>query len=205
MIKAIFFDFDGVLTTDPRGSYTTCVYLEKKTGIPKEKIISCYRHNFSPLKIKKLSYEVFWQEFCKCIGKDIDIGLLQGAFDSTPKNEKMFELAEKLKTNYKTGIITDNTKERFDAMIEKFCLDKLFDVLILSAEVGCTKQEKSIFFEALKSLNIPPEECIFIDNTESNLIVPKQMGFKTIFYNHEKNNVGAIIEKLKREGIKIMQ
>ncbi|MCK5177013.1 MAG: haloacid dehalogenase, partial [Candidatus Aenigmarchaeota archaeon] len=116
MIKAIFFDFDGVLTTDSRGSYTTSTFLEKKTGISKEKILSCYRHNFPLVKTTKLSYKDFWQDFCKCIGKDIDIGPLRGAFDSTPKNERMFDLAEKLKTNYKTGIITDNSKERFDAM-----------------------------------------------------------------------------------------
>ena len=205
MIKAIFFDFDGVLTIDIRGSYTTSVYLAKATGIPKEKIISCYRHHFPLLKTKKLSYKNFWQDFCRCIGKDIDIGLLPGAFDSTPKNEKMLELAEKLKTNYRTGIITDNTKERFDAIVKKFSLDKLFDALIVSADVGCTKREQLIFEKALLLLDVGAEECIFIDNAESNLVAPMQMGFKTIFFDCEKNDIFALVEKLKIEGIKIKQ
>lgn len=36
MIKAILFDFDGVLTTDRTGSLSICNYICKKTGIDLE-------------------------------------------------------------------------------------------------------------------------------------------------------------------------
>jgi FMN phosphatase YigB (HAD superfamily) len=45
------------------------------------------------------------------------------------------------------------------------------------------------------------EECIFIDNNVSNLIVLKTLGFQTIFHNHENNDVRRFIslEMMKRE------
>lgn len=42
MIKAIFFDFDGVLTTDPTGSVSITNYLAAKAGISVEHIRKCY-------------------------------------------------------------------------------------------------------------------------------------------------------------------
>jgi len=39
MIRAIFFDLDGVLTTDKTGTITTSKFFEKKLSIPYDEII----------------------------------------------------------------------------------------------------------------------------------------------------------------------
>lgn len=36
MIKAVLFDFDGVLTTDATGSQSICNYICKETGVDSE-------------------------------------------------------------------------------------------------------------------------------------------------------------------------
>jgi putative hydrolase of the HAD superfamily len=41
--KAVFFDFDGVLTLDRTGSLTTNRYLNQTTGIPLERIDAAIR------------------------------------------------------------------------------------------------------------------------------------------------------------------
>ena len=46
MIKAIFFDFDGVLTTDKYGALTSSIYFSNLLNIPREKIIKCYKNTF---------------------------------------------------------------------------------------------------------------------------------------------------------------
>ncbi|VVB59923.1 Glyceraldehyde 3-phosphate phosphatase [uncultured archaeon] len=197
MIKAIFFDFDGVLTNFEYGSYTVCYNLSQKTGIPTDKLVSCYHQHTGGLDIGKIEDKDFWGAFCRCVGCEIGITLLDYAFRNVSMNEKMLELAKKLRKNYKVGIITDNSKGRFNAIIDEFKLRDIFDALILSADVGATKKEEVIFRRALDSLKLKPQECIFIDNSARNLEVPKRMGFKTIHYDFQKKDFDSLLTQLK--------
>ncbi len=117
-------------------------------------------------------------------------------------NEKMLELAKNLRKNYKTGIITDNSKARFGAIMDEFRLGEKFDALILSADIGSTKKEEQIFRAALDALNLNPQECVFVDNSKKNLEIPARMGFKTIFYDFEKKDFNALIKRLEDFGIR---
>lgn len=200
MIKAIFFDFDGVLSNYECGSSTVCHNLSRKTGISEEKLLSCYDNYARDLYVGKGTHKDIWSAFCKCVGEKLDISLLDAAFRNTPMNEKMLELAEKLRKNYKVGIITDNSKERFSAIIDEFKLRDKFDVLILSADVGATKKDERIFRAALGALKVKLNECVFIDNSKKNLEVPARMGFKTIYYNFEKKDFQGILKELKAAG-----
>ena len=203
MINAIFFDFDGVLTLDKTGSYTTCFNISKETGLELDKTLFCYRKNSSDLNLNKTTHKKIWSAFCQCVEKKVDIKILKQAFLRTPINKPMFELVKKLKKNYKLGIITNNNNERFDSLTKKLKLNKLFDSLILSANVNGLKNQKLIFEKAVESLNLKPENCIFIDNQNKNLSIPKSMGFKTILYDSEKNNILQLIKTLKKYKIKI--
>jgi len=203
MIKAVFFDYDGVLTPDKSGAYTTCKYIHQSTGIDLDNLISCYKKHSRHLNLGKITHQDIWQDFCQCLGQFINIKILQDAFNSTPSNEVMYELARKIRTHCKTGIITDNKKDRWNVVIRKFSLDRLFDILVLSANVGAEKDSEKIFFAAANSLGVKPEECIFIDNKRANLVAPSRMGFKTIFYDHEKNDITALIKELQGFGVDI--
>jgi len=63
MIKAIFFDFDGVLTNHLFGSYTFCKNLSEKTGIDFEKLKADYRPFEKKLKLSPIKHEEIWDEF----------------------------------------------------------------------------------------------------------------------------------------------
>ncbi|MFA4830740.1 MAG: HAD-IA family hydrolase [Patescibacteria group bacterium] len=204
MIKAIFFDFDGVLTTDSHGSVTTASYIEEKTGVKKEKFIECYRKYKKDFSIDATKrYEDIWGDICECIGKQCDIEVLFEAFRKTPKNQKMFDLARKLRENYQTGVITDNTKERFEVLKQVFELDKYFDALILSADVGAGKEDKSIFQFAIDSLDVKASECIFIDNYKENFIAAADLGIKTYYHDETANDIEAMERQLTNWGVKI--
>lgn len=142
-----------------------------------------------------------WDDFCTCIGQKLDIKILEIAFKNTPQNTAMLALCKKLKPRYKLGIITDNNKERFDLLKEEMSLSHVFDYLILSADVGAMKDSDVIFQKALELAQCKPEECIFIDNDANNLTIPKKLGIKTIFYDHEKNNVEALTKELEKLGV----
>ena len=203
MIRAVFFDYDGVLTTDKTGTYTTCRYLNEVTGIDIDRLHQCYTGFNSVLNTGKKLHRDIWPSFCRCIGQDIDIRLLRDAFYSTPSNDDVMDLAKLLGERYKIGIITDNKEERMDAVTERFGLDKIFDSIIISARVGYRKDDERIFFAAAKSIMIKPERCVYIDNQEKNLMIPRRLGFKTIFYDHEKNDFIRLKKQLQDLGVRI--
>jgi HAD superfamily hydrolase (TIGR01509 family) len=97
---------------------------------------------------------------------------------------KMIELAKKVKRNSKTGPITDNKEDRIDAAKIEYKLEQLFDIISVSAENGSQKTKESIFNKTATQLGVQYEECVYIDNQKSNLVIPKKIGMKAIFYNH---------------------
>lgn len=197
MIQTIFFDFDGVLTTDKTGSGTTCKNLHRLiSDVSLEQITEAYRKRRYELILGKIQHADMWNEFCTDIGKKVDIKILEKAFRETPKNMRMFEICRRLKSHYKLGVITDNNKERFELLKKEMNLPDIFDFFILSADIGSMKDSEVIFEKALETTQCEAFECIFIDNDSDNLTVPKRLGFKTIFHDQVKNDIEALEKEL---------
>ncbi|MFZ6761026.1 HAD hydrolase-like protein [Undibacterium sp. Ji50W] len=201
LIKLIFFDYDGVLTTDKTGSLTTNRYLSKATGLEFSRVKNAISRYNNDLILGKTTYSRIWGNVCEELGCEINISLLKEAFESTPINAPMFSLAQQLKSNYAIGIITDNKKDRFDHLKITQKLDKLFSPIVVSAEIGMSKQGTGIFLHALDRASAVSEECIFIDNNRDNLIPATMVGFRTIFYDDEKNDIEALVLTLRNMGV----
>ena len=196
MIKAIFFDFDGVLTTDKTGSLTTARYLSERTGIGFDRIHDAFKPFNTELILGRISHEEMWSELCAKLNREIEIDLLKRAFESTPINDGMLRLAARLKQGYSVGIITDNKKDRIDHLKVHCNLASLFDPIVVSAEVGSDKRTSGIFEIALNSLGLNPAQSIFIDNNRDNLIVADALGINTIYFDDQSNDIAGLIATL---------
>jgi putative hydrolase of the HAD superfamily len=192
-IKWIFFDFDGVITLDKSGSFTTCTYLTK--FIPDktfDEILSTYRLWHQDMLVGTVSHKKIWKDFCLKLGVNLDYEILEQAFLSTPINKQIIDLTKSLKDSYNLGIITDNSSERMSPIIEYNNLGNIFDLIVVSGDVGSKKNNKDIFETVLRKSNVEPSECVFIDNSKNNLIIPDKLGLKTIFYDHDTKDVGTL-------------
>jgi len=202
MIKAILFDFDGVLTTDATGSQSICNYICMKTGLDAQVFKKEYYKYNNDLLDGKINHENIWETFCKGINMSIDINTLYESFVNTPIDNKMMALIDELKQqNYIIGMVTDNKKDRIDNIVKYYEWNKIFDVITISAEIGSGKDYKEIFVKTIENINANADECVFIDNQEKNLIIPKSMGMNVIYFDHEKRNYEELILELKNLSI----
>ena len=201
LISAIFFDYDGVLTTDKTGSLTTCRYVSRAMGIEVSAVLAAFRSHNEELTLGITTHVEIWPTICHTLGREVSITLLREAFESTPMNIGMFSLARSLKGKYSLGIITDNKKDRIDHLKSFQRLELLFDPIVVSSEVGSSKQSIEIFRGAAKYLNLEPETCVFIDNNRANLLAPSALGMQTIFHDDEKNDIAGLAKALLALGV----
>lgn len=201
MIKAIFFDYDGVLTTDKTGSLTTTRYVSRATGIEPSIVKAAFSKHNKSLTLGKTTHSQIWPELCSVLGQDLSISLLYEAFESTPLNEGMFSLARQLQRHHVVGIITDNKKDRIDHLKRYQNLERLFDPIVVSAEIGADKGSAEIFLQALHRAGVAADEAVFVDNNKDNLIAAGALGIKTIFHDDETNDIAALVNTFKQIGI----
>jgi len=203
MIRTIFFDYDGVLTTDTSGSLTTFRYLSEATGLAFPAISAAFAPYAGDLLTGKVRHAQIWPMACEALGRALDIDLLARAFESTPLNTGMMSLARRLGSRYAVGIITDNNLDRMEHLRRFQHLDSLFDPIVVSAEVGGSKRDKDIFMRALSRAGSAPGECVFIDNSESNLVPARALGMHALFHDDTQNDVAALAHRLEQLGVRM--
>ncbi|WP_314059424.1 HAD hydrolase-like protein [uncultured Vagococcus sp.] len=199
MITTIFFDFDGVVTIDPKGSVSFANYIVQKTGIDKTFFLEKYREFGQVLLTGKKSHLDIWPDLCHNLGLTINPDLIEAAFKATPINQEIVMLMKALKkNNYQIGLITDNKNDRMSTLITLHQWEDLFDVLAISASVGSRKNDDAIYLYALDKANTAPTDAVFIDNTVKNLEIPKKIGYHTLYFDNQKRDVNALITELNQ-------
>ncbi len=203
LIKAIFFDLDGVLTTDAKGSLTVSKNLcEAVPGLSVDEVLRCYRQDIELLNSGRRTMQEVWQRMCLALKIPSNVSLFD-ILRKTPRNDAMFDLARSLSRRYILGIITDNGQERMDVLNEEMGLGELFDPIIVSASERASKCDgtTALFDATLAKAHCQAGEAIFIDNQEKNLVIPTKMGMKTYWYDDAKNDIAALVAGLQRLGV----
>ncbi len=206
MITTIFFDFDGVLTKEFNGSGNICANLcSAFPELSYDHVLDCYKAHCKKLLVEPGAYKDVWEYFCSCVGQEIPIDSLPVALRTVTPNDEMWDLVRSLHRRYKLGIITDNSSERMQLIDECMKLSQFFDPIVISDAVRALKHDETttIFDVALKGAESVPEESVFIDNQERNLIVPAEMGMSTYWHDDKKNDISALRSVLDRWGVTV--
>lgn len=197
MLRAILFDLDGVLTLDKTGSQSTLRSLSQHTDISYDALRTAYGRRNREMLLGEVTHADIWPDMCRELGQEIDYTLLHTAFIETPLDPDMLSLARRLKNDgCRIALVTDNKADRVHAILRHHSLYPLFDAVSISAELGSTKADSAIFQHTLRQLALRPEECLFIDNTSRNLLVPAAMGMHTCLFNDDNRDYSAILAAL---------
>lgn len=99
----------------------------------------------------------------------------------------IIEVLTKLKDRYKLALITNvlphTTAERVREILQNAQIPDVFEVVVVSSEVGFSKPDPRIFNIVLKKLDIKPEEAVMIGNIIStDIFGANRVGMKTVLF-----------------------
>jgi epoxide hydrolase-like predicted phosphatase len=72
----------------------------------------------------------------------------------------------------------------------------LFDVVVISAEVGMRKPEEGIFRHTARALGLHPQECVFIDDTQANVDAANACGMTGVLHTEATATATALQDLL---------
>jgi len=172
MIKGIIFDMDGVLAQTSEIHRQAFELVLKENGINDffdysqyagMKTRSALMKFFSDIGLKKTDAEVkkISQEKSnksQVLMREIDY-ISNGAF----------QLLNELKNEFKISIASSGSPSSVQLFVQKYKLEKIFDVIISSGDVEHAKPHPEIFLKAVDKLGLKNTDCIVIEDSTSGI------------------------------------
>jgi len=191
MLKAVFWDFGGVITSSPFESFNK---FEIKKRLPENFLRTVNSTNPDENAWAKLERsEVDLNEFDKLFleesgalghavpGKEV-IALLKGEV-----RPQMIDALESIKNKMIQACLTNNIQameKEFEGNVSASGkhneVMQLFDFVIESSKENVRKPDPRFYLLACKRAQIKPEEAIFLDDLGINLKPARALGIKTI-------------------------
>ncbi len=199
MVKWILFDvFSTLVRKDPAFSLS---HLQKLVGVKlsKEQFTRGFEAAVCTRNFKD-NREVA-KEICNYFNLDCNEDALNKMTVFRTKGlmkSKLFPGYPKLltqlkKTKVKLGVLSNTTHSEI-APVEKL-YSKYFEKDFYSSDIGLLKPFPEIYEYVQKNLKVKPEEILFIDDLEANLVIPKRMGWKTFYFKGKVSELTAFLKK----------
>ena len=214
MIKAVFWDFGGVITSSPFEAFNK---FEIDNNLPADFLRQVNSTNPNDNAWAKLERsEVNLEEFDLLFeeesinlghavkGKEV-IALLQGQI-----RPDMVKALQKIRGNFIQACLTNNIRSLKEEAFEEGNVSvsgkhdvimDLFDFVIESSKVNLRKPDPAFYKMACEKASIEPSEAVFLDDLGINLKPAKNLGMKTI---KVINSTDALQELQKLISIKIL-
>lgn len=107
---------------------------------------------------------------------------------------ELLSYIEQLRKTYRTAVMSNASLGVVKSRIGADWLEKCFDEVVVSAEIGLIKPDPEIYSYTAQRLGVSPGDCVFIDDREIHLGPARALGMHTILYE----GFAQAKDKLKR-------
>jgi epoxide hydrolase-like predicted phosphatase len=192
---AVFFDFGGVLTTPVWDSFASFCRSE---GLEPDTIKNLFRtdpealRELRELETGAVTETEFETTFGRRLGLENPDGLIDSMFAGMKPDEAMLAAVRELRAaDLLTGLITNSWST---AHYDRELLAKLFDAVVISAEVHLHKPQPEIYRLAAERLRVPPEACIFVDDLRENCEGAEAVGMTAVRHRNAHETIARLAE-----------
>ena len=185
MIRAILFDFGGVISSSPFDAFA---HLEAERGLPPDFIRTVNATNpdanaWALLERGEVDVETFgslWSAESRALGHEFDGRLVLERLAGEIRPQ-MVAAIRTCGTAYKTACLTNNfTRAEAVLSVEVAGVYALFDAVLESRVLGVRKPDPRFYELACEELGVEPDECVFLDDLGVNLKPARALGMHTI-------------------------
>jgi epoxide hydrolase-like predicted phosphatase len=190
----LLIDYGGVLTTNIFESFAAFCRAE---GLDPDTVRDRFREDraardlLGELEEGRASETEFEQGFATMLGVAEPDGLIARLFGGMELDEAMLDaVAAARRAGIRTGLVSNSWG---DHGYDRTRFDELFDVLVISGELGIRKPQPEIYALAAERLGCPPQRCVFVDDLPGNLKPAAAMGMATVLHR----DAGATLPRLE--------
>ncbi|HHJ39641.1 MAG TPA: HAD family phosphatase [Methylothermaceae bacterium] len=200
MIKAILFDFGGVIAEE--GFREGLKALARQQGLDESQIFQAgmdavYESGW----VKgRGSEHNFWQIMAQKTGLRGDPEVMREAIlERFRIRPAMLALVDNLRRRgYLVGLLSDQT-EWLDELDRRHGIYSHFDKLYISYRLGKGKRSSSLFQELTHDLDLLPEQILFIDDSPDNIQRAREFGWQGIVFTDED----TLSDQLRKLGVEV--
>lgn len=189
-MKAIVLDMYGVIVKQTGDDFVPYVQQTFPDKAPDEIYIPWFKADIG---------EITSLDVWKAIGFQGDLEQIEKEYlDTIELNDGFLEFLEAVKDTYKLAIISNDSSRWSKYLREKFELNQYFDVISISGDLKMQKPDERIFFLTIEKLGVKAEDCLYVDDRESNLEAAQKLGMDTVMLNSRNvSYVGDVVNDFK--------
>jgi HAD superfamily hydrolase (TIGR01509 family) len=182
MINGVIFDLDGVLieseplyktaeneVLEPYGIHITGEVAAKYLGLKLNDYLTAISKEYGrPIDIERTSKAILYK---------IEELYNAGAIPLTPHAS---EVLEELSKSYTLTLATSREKELAQLIMKKYDIDKYFEYGVYKEDVEKGKPDPEVFLKAAETINIPPANCVVVEDAINGMKAGKAAGMYVI-------------------------
>jgi epoxide hydrolase-like predicted phosphatase len=197
--QGLLVDWGGVMTTNVFASFGA--FCEQE-GLSVDTVRDLFRSDEASrdllvgLETGTLADAEFEHRFAAVLGVGPD-RLIERMFAGAGLDEAMLHAVRLARgAGIRTGLVSNSWGA---ATYDRALLAELFDGVVISGDVGVRKPTPEIYAMGARAIDLPPADCVFVDDLPFNLKPAREMGMATVRHVEAAQTIGELEELLEVE------
>lgn len=182
--KTVLFDWEGVVGPQDTRSFGWLMQrLTNEYGVEYAEAVDALGGAIGEFMVGRIDNKTFWSNVGRSLGvrfTDEFQETIWQEWNGAASLPEMETLVREVKLRGLRTLVFSNILPTSAARIRELAGYEGFDAELLSCEVGLKKPDLAIYQKAVQLAECMPEECILIDDKESNLTPARKLGMTTI-------------------------
>lgn len=195
-LRGLLIDWGGVLTTDLFASFRAFCETE---GLPPDLVVKLFakdaqaRRLLIAIETGRIEEAEFERELAPVLGVAPE-RLVDRLFNLLGPDQAMLNAVRRARAaGVRTGLISNSWVPRH---YDRELLAELFDAVVISGEEGIRKPAPQMYVLGAQRLDLPPAECIYVDDLDFNLVPAAELGMTTIRHVDATDTIGRLEDLL---------
>lgn len=184
-MKAIIFDMYGVIVEQTGDDFVPHV----QQDFPELEHDEIYKY-WLQANVAEIGSLDIWRG----IGYTGDLEKVEKRYlDTIVLKEGFEDFIRSVQGRYKLAVLSNDVSEWSRYLREKFDLNRYFDVVHISGDLGICKPGAEIFRLTVDKLGVKPEDCLYIDDRQGNLRAAEKLGIRPVMLNSRNEDYDGTV------------